>query len=464
MYGISAAHHAIQTARDWGQSMARDIDRGRRIQGGRLAAGLSQQQLADRCNTDIKTVRNWEKGVHRPQQGSHESLARALKVSTQGLLQLLEDESSSRPSPSEPIRGDKVDGTYKGAPVARQTSEGRSWAHGANVSAAVAAALAMPTVVQDLFGAPLCPWETGEAVRDAADEIGAELERQYAVVGGAAICEAAVAIHHRVAGWLRDERHRPQVEQALEAFCGELCTWIGWVALDAGRPRLAETSLQEAMLHSRLAQCVVSEVCALNNLSVLHIRGGDPHRAKKIIGLALQLTPDHVPPRLQSLLHLRAAVASGYLGDDQGFEEHALHARRAFDQGERDDEPTWFRSFSEAEIRGLLGWGRLALGRASQAADDFLYTSQSVSSVSQRAWLHYRVQHARAIALQGAHAEAAQVGVEIGAEVLAIHSSPIQADFRSLVQELARQSCPESLELVAMYHQLWPRGDLLPQL
>lgn len=77
--------------------MALSTARGERLRRARMQAGLSQGQLADKCEVDLKTIRNWENGRFRPQQGGHERLATALKKSTIELHNLLGGEYEGAP-------------------------------------------------------------------------------------------------------------------------------------------------------------------------------------------------------------------------------------------------------------------------------------------------------------------------------------------------------------------------------
>lgn len=70
--------------------MARDIDRGNRIRHARRQAGLSQLQLAEQCEVDLKTARNWESGTYRPEVDNQPKLAKALKLPLIELLALLD--------------------------------------------------------------------------------------------------------------------------------------------------------------------------------------------------------------------------------------------------------------------------------------------------------------------------------------------------------------------------------------
>lgn len=53
---------------------------GRRVQGLRIAAGVTQEQLADEVGVTIESISNIERGIHGPSFDNLEKLARALKV------------------------------------------------------------------------------------------------------------------------------------------------------------------------------------------------------------------------------------------------------------------------------------------------------------------------------------------------------------------------------------------------
>lgn len=53
---------------------------GRRVQSLRIAAGVTQEQLADEVGVTIESISNIERGIHGPSFDNLEKLARALKV------------------------------------------------------------------------------------------------------------------------------------------------------------------------------------------------------------------------------------------------------------------------------------------------------------------------------------------------------------------------------------------------
>jgi len=130
-------------------------------------------------------------------------------------------------------------------------------------------------------------------------------------------------------------------------------------------------------------------------------------------------------------------VASGYLKDKEGFDRYALAARRAFDIGPGSNEPLWFRSFSSAEVTGLLGWGMLHLGQSAAAAVAFEETISGMDSPRARA--HYNIQLGRALAAQGAYSDAARCGSLALPELKKLRSQPIRDDFRRLMASLKNQ-------------------------
>lgn len=305
-----------------------------------------------------------------------------------------------------------------------------------NIDLLIKYIVSLPKETQVLFTADRCPFDD-DGVRQIASVTGAALEAQYGVTGGAAISDIATAIHGRLLLWLNaPESYSDSVLNALEIFCGELCTWIGWIAVDAGDHQLAQTYLQEAVLHARVAQSPVAEVCALNNLGVLYVRANVPRRAKKAIEGALRLSAD-IPARLTALLHLRGVVACGYLQDEAEFQRHVTAARRAFDRGPDADEPLWFRSFSAAEVTGLVGWGYLHLGQPKAAVSAFETVVSKIDSPRARA--HYNIQLGRAFAAQGAYADAAQYGLLALPELRNLRSQPVRNDFNSLLSCLSGQ-------------------------
>lgn len=329
-------------------------------------------------------------------------------------------------------------------------SEVRRSERASEVSTAVAIAMTLPESTRQLFTEQHCPWTDAGDVSELAKVTGASLERRYSSVGGMSLCDVGVAIHQRAVSWLGSSRHSDEVNSALEKFCGELSIWIGWIALDAGQVATAESFLQEALLHARMAGCAQTEICALNNMSVLNVRAGAPGRARKMAEVALRLGREE-SPHLRSLLHLRAAVASGYLGDVAAFSEHVSQAKKQFERGAGPVAPAWFRSFSEGELIGLVGWGQLMLGNGTAAANAFRTTMSGLDDGARRARVHYAIQLARAMAAQGDVSGAANIGASVLADVRDISSNAVRQDFAGLFGVVSRSKGKLPREFTAAY-------------
>ena len=62
------------------------MDFGQRLKNLRLEQNLTQQELADAVGVSVVAVRNWERGVKKPAMDAIIALARELKITTDGLL------------------------------------------------------------------------------------------------------------------------------------------------------------------------------------------------------------------------------------------------------------------------------------------------------------------------------------------------------------------------------------------
>lgn len=293
-----------------------------------------------------------------------------------------------------------------------------------------------------LFTTDICPLSADE-IRKVARRTGAALEQKYSLLGGSHVCDVAVSVYERINLWTQSD-YPHDIANALETFLAEFGIWLGWIAVDAGRHDVAQKHLNEALVHARMVNRSILEACALNNLSVLYIRKMQPNKALRAANIALDIT-QNIPPRLRALFHLRGAIACGYLSDDEGYGQHALEAQRDFERGSSIEEPTWFRSFSEHELVGLLGWGHLIRGRGREAT---MASAYAESHTEGRANIHYKIQLARALVMQGAYAEAADNALSILPKLRQLHSAPVISDFKALQTSMALGRHPKVTEFL----------------
>ena len=392
----------------------------------RAAVGWSQMTLAQHLGVRPFTVQRWEAGTSSPLCRYRRPLADALEVSITELSKLLDSDSEC----------------YHYYPSKLNAkSEGRN--------SAILDILSMPKDIHVLFNEPKCSLDH-EALAYLSRTTGAALEQKYAQRGGAAVCEIATSILRQLNQWIQLEEQE-SMSILLEVFKAELSIWVGWIAIDAGKYTLAQNHLNEALVAAKLTTRADLELCALNNLSVLYIRTGYPQRALRSVEAALKI-PNEIN-NLRTLLHLRSAIAYAYLKNESESERHSVIARQTFEQNLGPEvAPTWFRSFTEHELIGLIGWAKLLLGIGDQAADSFLFAAKKVASP--RTQLHYYIQEARALAIQGDAHSAARAGTRVISDVLKLQSQPIREDFHRLFEALRPAKEAQAKEFVTTYMDL----------
>jgi transcriptional regulator with XRE-family HTH domain len=288
---------------------------------------------------------------------------------------------------------------------------------------AVLAALALPAALRELLTADAPQRRlisTGEI--DAIRAYVEDSRHSDAALGGGSQCDVAATLHSQVKTWLTSRSQPREIQQALEALVGDLGTWVGWLAYDAGRIASAKQYLQDTIVHARLVDYPAVEVRAMACMCLLLNRSGRPAEALQCAEAAQRIAQRWTWPRLASLLRLREAAAQAHLGDAGEFARALADAEAGLDRWGTDDEPAWTRFVTPAELTGLAGQSQLVLGQPEKAAAAFRSIVDDPDPTFHRNGVYYTVQLAHATAAQGDSRGAAHVALDALPLVTALHS------------------------------------------
>jgi hypothetical protein len=234
------------------------------------------------------------------------------------------------------------------------------------------------------------------------------LERSYALSGGGDLWPVAVHLYDRVTTWRSIDGHAAKVDTALSRLQGDVGTWVGWLAYDAGDQALAGRYLNQAIVHARLADDPAAEVRAMSDLCVLLNKQGRHREALHCAQAGQRAAANWAPPRIVALLHLREASSWARLGNDRSFGASVTAAYRQFDRGLAPTDPVWSHFVNESELQGLTADGLVALGRHDLAKATYLPVVEKPDPRYRRAWADYSARLAHSILQQGDITEASE--------------------------------------------------------
>jgi hypothetical protein len=237
-------------------------------------------------------------------------------------------------------------------------------------------------------------------------------------VGGTVLLSSALQQWQRVRLALKDGAAGDTCRQFL-TVAGELALCTGWLALDGGRPLVAQPLYEQARELAAGAGDAMLAVHVLTSQSMLaaEMARTGPSRgpARQALRLAFRAQEEgrYIPvARLHALIALRHASAASLLGDRTAFQAAILQARRELDRGPRDgDPPEWLRFVDAAEVTGVEARGWLNLGDAHRS--ERLYRQVLAAELSTRNRVSYGAGLADALLKQGARQDAVAAGMDV---------------------------------------------------
>ncbi|MEV3873751.1 hypothetical protein [Streptomyces sp. NPDC049906] len=159
-----------------------------------------------------------------------------------------------------------------------------------------------------------------------------------------------------------------EIGQQLHAIAGQLTTSLGWFCYDAGQQTEARVYFSEALNASVLTGDHPLATRTLSNMSRQCIDLGKPREAVRFARTAEQYAAKwEAPPRVSTLLSIRAAQGYARAGDELHATVSIKRAWRSFDQGATNRDPQWTSFLNEAELVCLEGMARSDLGQHKRA-------------------------------------------------------------------------------------------------
>lgn len=414
----------------------------------RRAMGFTQESLAERMRVDRTTVVRWERGDCQPQPWLRRGLAAALEVSLDGLERLLR----------VPVAVPALDE----APVPVDTLESRNNDGGDTTNrrnfASLAAFVSLGSVGP--LGKVLASTDVPGAICMEHVQVAASLVDRFrqadAAIGANALCDLAIGVHERLSQWARRSSYSREVGEALQVTLADLANQVAWLAVDADRRAQSRTYLNEAISRARIADEPREEVRALACLSLL-TRSSQPKESLQCAEAARRVAAGWATPRLQALLHLRAAHAHAYLKDGAAYERAAARALNCMEKGQHEDDLPFLRFVTPQEATGLAGLAQLALGRSRRAVAAFQSIADTAQPATRRNEIYYRVRLAQAAQRAGDLNQAAAVALDVLPQVAAIQSRRTTGVLARLRADLGQSgSAPEVAAFVAAYDQARP--------
>lgn len=327
----------------------------------RKTAGLTQEGLADVLGLDRSTVVRWERAETEPQAWLWPKLAAALKVTPEGLAELLADiiELPDDRSGFVLISTVPLDFTVSSSHTVK-VMEGFS-AHDIASRREILTRLAVlsgATLLGSVRGwaaaVPLMPVSGGEV---GADEV-AELEqavrlfRRWDASGSGGLRrKAVVGQFHAVAETLR-ERHALEVTRRLFVITAELAQLAGWMSYDQGLFGVAQRYYLLGLHACREAAAPALGAKIIGDMTQLSTALGHYEDSLSLVHTALYSLPRTRSALIRSELLGLEARAYAQLGSGE-----ASNAARATETcvevwHEAHDEPTpdWMHYMNQAEV------------------------------------------------------------------------------------------------------------------
>ncbi|MCP9958513.1 MULTISPECIES: hypothetical protein [Streptomyces] len=165
--------------------------------------------------------------------------------------------------------------------------------------------------------------------------------------------------------------YREQVGRGLFAAAARLTELAGYMAVDTGRPGLAQRYYVQAL---RLAQAAGDRAYGgyvlAASMSHLAAQLGNPRETVQLARAAQEGSRGRVTPRTEAMFLAAEARGHALLGDERACRDAAGRAVAALDRSDPDsgDDPEWIAHFDHAYLADELAHCHRDLGRAEEAA------------------------------------------------------------------------------------------------
>lgn len=224
-------------------------------------------------------------------------------------------------------------------------------------------------------------------------------------LGGGPLHQVAAEALARVHDALNACTYGERVERQLYAAAGDLAASAGWFAYDAGQQQAATDLYREALQSAMLAADGQLQARVWSNLAMQARLLERDQEALRIGRAAVETRQAKGDPWLMALLHCRQAVGHARMGERTWAERSLSRAETAYGKG-AGSPPAWLSFLTPAEISGLAGAARAALGQHRQAVGLTTSALGALEPRFERNRIYYTVQRAQAL-LDGGEVEGA---------------------------------------------------------
>lgn len=310
----------------------------------RKTLGLSQEQLAERCNASPYTVQRWEAGLVRPSPRYRPLLAEALQISLDDLGCLLEEHDAGLVYNSSISASlDAIQGIL---PIDRRQLMKMGFA----ATAAVAPSRDWLLATLDGDRTP------GRVTNEQVTAIRAVFESFQALDvtrgGGYAREQLVKYFRTTVSPLLRAAGGGSPQERALFEAGAEQLYLLGWMNFDAGDHPLAQRYLIQALRLAQEARNPELGAHVMAGLADQATLTGHPEQGLQYARAGrIGLQAGHSPACLADLWALQAR-AEGVLGDKAAVAHSVLASQQAAEQVRPDTEPEWAKFIPGAYLHG----------------------------------------------------------------------------------------------------------------
>jgi hypothetical protein len=155
----------------------------------------------------------------------------------------------------------------------------------------------------------------------------------------------------------------------LEATTSELGEAAGWFAFDASRHTQARACFTEALSMADMTGDESQAVHILASMSLHATWRDQPHEAVQLAQYAQRRALPWAPPRVLSMLNVREARGWAGMRDEAEFRKAIVRAKRFFDRGTHEDDPSWLWYVDYSYLLGDEAFGYADLERHERAED-----------------------------------------------------------------------------------------------
>ncbi|MFH9768168.1 hypothetical protein ACH4N4_09425 [Streptomyces microflavus] len=237
-----------------------------------------------------------------------------------------------------------------------------------NALTAGAAVIGLPWLSPSSGGADTSDLRVGDRQIGELRATAADLDAIDQQFGGDRLWRSAKTQLNWVHHVINRGTYSEAIGQELHSIAGQLTTSLGWFCYDADEQTEARVYFSEALNTAVVGGDHSLATRTLSNMARQSVDLDKPREAVRFIRTAEQYaTKWEAPPRVSSLLSIRAAQGYARLGDEMNTSLSIKRAWRTFDQGLTDRDPEWTTFLNEAELVCLEGMCRSDLGQHKRA-------------------------------------------------------------------------------------------------